>query len=304
MTVSRESSRPLVPRCCPPFPAWCTKTVAKPLCRNRISQALIGSQSCLESSLIPLKRQEILSRINTRISGRLSRIFTTSCLITSEVSTRSLLIFPLKTRPLAGKFPCAVMGSTGGSHDTETAHGGTDHRSPEGCPSGHRGPRALPQARHFGCHFLQVAGEVCGTRSQRCEEAALPRRRKPAVETDGGGASPGHPGAESGHHKKLVGPKAKRTAAQWLAERFGLSQRRVCRLLAVDRNTLRYRCHRQADTALRTRIREMAESKRRYGCPRIYVWLRREGWPVNHKKVDRLYYREEQLALQRRCHKK
>src|SRR6185437_14364649 len=114
------------------------------------------------------------------------------------------VIFPLKTRPLAGKFPCAVMGSTGGSHDTETAHGGTDHRSPEGCPSGHRGPRALPQARHFGCHFLQVAGEVCGTRSQRCEEAALPRRRKPAVETDGGGASPGHPGAESGHHKKLV----------------------------------------------------------------------------------------------------
>src|SRR6185437_859622 len=45
------------------------------------------------------------------------------------------VIFPLKTRPLAGKFPCAVMGSTGGSHDTETAHGGTDHRSPEGCPS-------------------------------------------------------------------------------------------------------------------------------------------------------------------------
>src|SRR6185437_3056756 len=40
-----------------------------------------------------------------------------------------MLIFPLKTRPLAGKFPCAVMGSTGGSHDTETAHGGTDHRS-------------------------------------------------------------------------------------------------------------------------------------------------------------------------------
>src|SRR6185437_6118358 len=91
---------------------------------------------------------------------------------------------------------------------------------------------------------------------------------------------------------------------QWLAERFGLSQRRVCRLLDVDRNTLRYRCHRQADTALRTRIREMAESKRRYGCPRIYVWLRREGWPVNHKKVDRLYYREEQIALQRRCDKK
>ena len=67
---------------------------------------------------------------------------------------------------------------------------------------------------------------------------------------------------------------------------------------------MRYRGHRQEDTALRTRIREMAACKRRYGCPRIDVWLRREGWPVNHKKVERLYYREEQLALQQRCPKK
>ena len=51
---------------------------------------------------------------------------------------------------------------------------------------------------------------------------------------------------------------------------------------------------------LRTRIREIAETKRRYGCPRIYVRLRREGWPVNHKKVERLYYRDEGLSL-RRC---
>lgn len=47
----------------------------------------------------------------------------------------------------------------------------------------------------------------------------------------------------------------------------------------------------------------MAEAKRRYGCPRIYVWLRREGWPVNHKKVERLY-REEGLSLRRRARRK
>ena len=78
-----------------------------------------------------------------------------------------------------------------------------------------------------------------------------------------------------------------------MAERFGLSQRRVCRLLTLDRNTLRYRSRRQDDTALRTRIRDIAERKRRYGRPRIYVRLRREGWVVNHKKVERLYYRDE-----------
>jgi putative transposase len=78
----------------------------------------------------------------------------------------------------------------------------------------------------------------------------------------------------------------------------------VCRLLTLDRNTLRYRPRRHEDAALRTRIREIAESKRRYGCPRIYVRLRREGWRVNHKKVERIYYRDERLSLRRRRRKK
>jgi putative transposase len=72
----------------------------------------------------------------------------------------------------------------------------------------------------------------------------------------------------------------------------------VCQLVALDRNTFRYRSQRPDDPALRTRIREIAETKRRYGCPRIYIRLRREGWRVNHKKVERLY-RAEGLSL--RC---
>jgi len=81
--------------------------------------------------------------------------------------------------------------------------------------------------------------------------------------------------------------------------RFGLSERHVCRLIELDRHTFRYRSRRQEDAALRTRIREMAERKRRYGCPRIYVRLRREGWQVNHTKVERIY-RDEGLSLRRR----
>ena len=74
--------------------------------------------------------------------------------------------------------------------------------------------------------------------------------------------------------------------------------------MALDRQTLRYRSRRHDDEVLRTRIREIAETKRRYGCPRIYIRLRREGWPVNHKKVERLYYRDEGLSLRRRRRKK
>lgn len=87
-----------------------------------------------------------------------------------------------------------------------------------------------------------------------------------------------------------------------LVARFGLSQRRVCRLVALDRNTLRYQSRRSDDQGLRARMRGIAETKRRYGCPRIYVRLRREGWRMNHKKVERLY-REEGLSLRRRARK-
>jgi putative transposase len=73
--------------------------------------------------------------------------------------------------------------------------------------------------------------------------------------------------------------------------------------VALDRNTLRYQSRRSDDPGLRARMREIAETKRRYGCPRIYVRLRREGWTVNHKKVERLY-REEGLSLRRRARKK
>jgi putative transposase len=103
---------------------------------------------------------------------------------------------------------------------------------------------------------------------------------------------------------KTGNAQGEESGPQWAVVRFGLSERRVCRLLALDRNTLRYRRRGPEDTALRTRIREIAESKRRHGCPRIYVRLRREGWPVNHKKVERIYYRDEGLALRRRRRKK
>ena len=88
-----------------------------------------------------------------------------------------------------------------------------------------------------------------------------------------------------------------------MAVRFGLSERRVCSLMAHDHNTRRYCSRRQDDAPARTRIREIAESKRRYGCPRIYVRLRWEGLQVNRKKVERICYRDEGLSI-RRCRRK
>jgi len=40
---------------------------------------------------------------------------------------------------------------------------------------------------------------------------------------------------------------------------------------------------------LRKRIREIAQTRARYGYRRVHILLRREGWPVNVKRVRRLY---------------
>lgn len=57
----------------------------------------------------------------------------------------------------------------------------------------------------------------------------------------------------------------------------------------MRRSSYRYRSRAQDQTPLRTRIREIAAVRVRYGYRRVHTLLRREGWPVNHKRVYRLY---------------
>src|SRR5258708_26523506 len=82
-------------------------------------------------------------------------------------------------------------------------------------------------------------------------------------------------------------------------ERHGLSQRHACELVGLDRSTLRYRCRRPDDSALRQRLRELAAERRRFGYRRLGWLLAREGHAMNHKKLYRLY-REERLMVRRR----
>jgi putative transposase len=71
-----------------------------------------------------------------------------------------------------------------------------------------------------------------------------------------------------------------------------MSQRRAARLIPVERATLRYTHHRDPQEALRIRLRELAGSRVRYGYRRLTVLLKREGWPVNAKRIYRLYLEE------------
>jgi putative transposase len=77
---------------------------------------------------------------------------------------------------------------------------------------------------------------------------------------------------------------------------WDVSIRRACRVLEIDTSTYHYRSRRPDQAELGKRIREIAETRVRYGYRRVHVLLRREGWQVNAKRVYRLY-REQGLRL-------
>jgi len=66
---------------------------------------------------------------------------------------------------------------------------------------------------------------------------------------------------------------------------------------------MRYRSTRPDDAALRSRLRELAAERRRFGYRRLLILLRREGMHMNHKKLRRLY-REERLQVRKRSGRK
>ena len=83
------------------------------------------------------------------------------------------------------------------------------------------------------------------------------------------------------------------------------SLREMCRLAGVSRAA--YHRHwkdhapQEQDTELRAAIQKLALEDRHCGYRRIYVWLTREGWKVNHKRVLRLMREDNLLSLRRKA---
>lgn len=97
----------------------------------------------------------------------------------------------------------------------------------------------------------------------------------------------------------MVTPDAKRDAVAHACSEHAVSQRRACRVLAVDRSSIRYRSVKPDDSDLRDAIKTVAMERRRFGYRRIHIMLQRQGSTMNQKKLRRLY-REERLQVRRR----
>lgn len=78
---------------------------------------------------------------------------------------------------------------------------------------------------------------------------------------------------------------------------WGVSIRRACGAVCFDTSSYHYKSRRTDQAAVERRIKEIAETRVRYGYRRVHVLLRREGWGINMKKTRRIY---NELGLQLR----
>ena len=78
-----------------------------------------------------------------------------------------------------------------------------------------------------------------------------------------------------------------------MRDKFGVSERRACRVLGQHRSTQRHipRCCEDEERLVADMI-ELARQFGRYGYRRIAALLRDTGWQVNDKRIERLWRRE------------
>lgn len=75
-----------------------------------------------------------------------------------------------------------------------------------------------------------------------------------------------------------------------LQQRFEVSERRACRVVDQPRSSQRYISTKAGkDAALSHRMVALSRNNPRYGYRRVWALLRREGWEVNKKRVQRLW---------------
>jgi putative transposase len=76
-------------------------------------------------------------------------------------------------------------------------------------------------------------------------------------------------------------------------EKLDVSERRVCRVIDQPRSTQRHLPEvREDEQRLRSEIVRLASRYGRYGYRRVTALLKRDGWRVNHKRVERIWRQE------------
>ena len=98
---------------------------------------------------------------------------------------------------------------------------------------------------------------------------------------------PSHPDAEASLGGDLVSPSRKRAAVAELQSKFGVSERRACKMVDQPRSSQRFEAKPRTDEApLVKRMLQLARARLRHGYRRIGWLLREEGWRATRPRPD------------------
>lgn len=89
----------------------------------------------------------------------------------------------------------------------------------------------------------------------------------------------------------------------YVVSHYALTMRRACRLLKQPRSVQYYSSIKDPRHDLRSRMRELAQARVRYGYRRLHVLLKRDGWQLGRNQMYR-FYCEEQLQLRSKLPKR
>jgi putative transposase len=98
-----------------------------------------------------------------------------------------------------------------------------------------------------------------------------------------------------------VSPSQRRAAVAFLVRKHRVSERRACRVVGQYRSTNRYQAvPGDFEARLIEAMKALAERFPRYGYRRIHALLVADGWPVNVKRIERLWSLEGLRVPKRR----
>jgi putative transposase len=88
-----------------------------------------------------------------------------------------------------------------------------------------------------------------------------------------------------------------RELVRGMCSEWAVSIRTASGAMGFDRSTFHYKSRRTDQAAVAKRIKEICETRVRYGYRRVHVLLDREGWGINIKKVYCIF---KELGMQLR----
>ncbi len=167
--------------------------------------------------------------------------------------------------------------------DEEEIYGGADNKDTEGSRVDREYTGDMPLAQRDGTDILPLAKQIRRNGSIGGQEAERVGKREFRFNETGERIITRQPNAERRCRKKVVSLAERRWVANYLQEEYGVSERRTCKVVSINRSTKRCQSGNQNKADLVKRIHKLSYEHDRYGYRKIDDLLKAAEWAVSRE---------------------